>query len=121
MFDLAYIKYATKYNGPQLCLLSLAVFGPNICCNYKKCRLKKLTLFTTGFPAISYAIGNNSNDIDYCPNNSSLDRYTQNVVLDIFEEVSEVSPTRSFFVVNVVYRLFNSAKNYIIKPKVFNP
>ena len=79
---------------------------------------KKLTLFTFGCIYISQIIEKNSNKIDYCPNNSSLDCYTQNVVLDIFEEVSEVSPARSFLiVVNVVLRLFNSAKNYIIKPK----
>ena len=34
MLDLAYIKYATEDNGHRLCLLSLAVFGPNTCCNY---------------------------------------------------------------------------------------
>ena len=77
----------------------------------EKCLLKKLTPFTTGCIGVSHNIENNSNDIDYCPNNSSLDCYTQNVVLDIFEEVSEVSPARSlFFVVNVVLRLFNPVK-----------
>ena len=35
MLDLAYIKYATGDNGPRLCLLMLAVFGPNTCCNYR--------------------------------------------------------------------------------------
>ena len=35
MLDLAYIKYATGDNGPRLCSLLLAVFGPNTCCNYR--------------------------------------------------------------------------------------
>ena len=34
MLDLAYIKYASGDGDPRLCLLSLAVFGPNTFCNY---------------------------------------------------------------------------------------
>ena len=76
---------------------------------------KELTLFTCICLRISHLIDNDRNDIDYCPNNSSLDCYTQNVVLDIFEEIF---PARSFLiVVNVVLRLFNPAKNYILKPR----
>ena len=91
------------------------MFLPEI---FKKSLLKKLTHFTTGCISISHKIDNDSNDIDYCPNNSSLDCYTQNVVLDIFEEVSEVIPARSFLiVVNVVLRLFNPVNNYILEPR----
>ena len=84
----------------------------------KSAFLKILTHFTNGCIVISHTIDNNSNNIDYCPNNSSLDRYTQNVVLDIFEEVSEFIPARSFLiVVNVVLRLFNPVNNYILEPR----
>ena len=85
---------------------------------FKKCLLKKLTVCTTGCVAISYVIDYNSNNIEYCPNNGSLDRYTQNGVLDIFEEVSEGVPARFFLiVVNVVLRLFNPVNNYILSLK----
>jgi hypothetical protein len=95
-----------RFSSQSLCLTPSAI---------KRSPLKKLTLFTLGFPAISYAIDNNSNNIEYCPNNGSLDRYTQNGVLDIFEEVSEGVPARSFLiVVNVVLRLFNPVNNYIL-------